>query len=95
MSNNFFEVKQMTDEEKFILYDTKFEKRQIIEMLIECSKYLPEVKDYSIVDIKDDRPKFIDYNELYNYVKIFNHQYNGKEWNIDNFMNGICNWLKC
>lgn len=39
MNNNYCEVKEMTDEELYNMYD-KIDKKDLINMLIECNKQL-------------------------------------------------------
>jgi len=39
-------------------------------------------------------PNNIDSNVLMEFVAVFNHEYAGKEWSIDNFRTALNNWMK-
>ncbi len=32
--------------------------------------------------------------ELRSFARVFNHEHNGKDWSVDNLINGFNNWLK-
>ena len=39
-------------------------------------------------------PEKIESKEIESFIKIFNHQYGGKNWSVDQFLKGLNNWIK-
>lgn len=66
----------------------------------EHSNFLHNLKQFRMWKaINEVNLKYVNYlqssqvsSELFEFVKVFNHEYSGKEWSIDSFMTAWKNW---